>query len=211
MENENDHVEVENNDEDLDLDLEADEEEESEEKPEIKKAENPKETSEQRVARLKRQLAREEKKLGLNKTEKKESETKEKATKSSELGYAEKAYLIANGIKGADEVSLVEEFLANTGKELDSVVESKFFQSELKELREARASADAVPKGSKRSGSSSKDSVDYWLAKGELPENTPDNQELRRKVVNARYERESRTNKFSTNPSGRIVKQSQQK
>lgn len=133
------------------------------------------------------------------------------ATKSKDLGYAEKAFLNANGVKGSEEYDLVKDFMENTGKDLESIVESKFFQSELKELREAKRTEDATPKGTKRSVQSSKDSVDYWLAKGELPENTPENQELRRKVVNARYERESKSSHFAGNPVGKVAKQSQQK
>lgn len=191
-----------NNEEVLDLDLEGD-------KPkEEPKDEKPKEEPEARVARLKRQYERELKKL--SKTDEK-PESKEKATKSGEVGYAEKAFLYATGIKGGEEVALVQEFMANTGKSLEDVVDSKFFQAELKEMRDSKASSDAVPKGSKRSTSTTKDSVDYWLAKGELPENTSENQELRRKVVNARYDRESQTNKFSGSPTGSIMRQSQQK
>jgi hypothetical protein len=199
-----------NNDEDLDLETGDDEQGDSGEKADDKKSDDkPKETSEQRVARLRRQLAREEKKLGISSDKQDTKDTKEKATKSGELDYGQKAYLFATGVKGGEEISLVRDFMANTGKSLEEVVDSKFFQAELKELRESKASSDAVPKGSKRTGQSSKDSVDYWLAKGELPENTPENQELRRKVVNARYERESKSNKFAPSSTGNVVRQSQ--
>jgi len=199
-----------NNDEDLDLDLDSDNSEDSEDTTTDHKSEaKPKETSEQRVARLRRQLAREEKKLGVDKPEK--SESKEKATKSSDLGYAEKAFLRAEGIKGGEETKLVQEIMEATGKDLEAVIESKYFQAELKEMREAKASSEAVPKGSKRSGSSSRDSVDFWIAKGELPPNEPEYVELRRKVVNARYARETDTNKFASNSTGRVLKQSQQR
>lgn len=173
---------------------------------ETKSYDKPKETPEARIARLKRQLSREEKKLG---KESEKPEPKSTSTKSGELDYGQKAFLVANGVKGKEEVSLVQEFMENTGKSLDDVLESKYFQSELKELRGSKASQDAIPKGSKRAGSSSKDSVDYWLAKGELPENTPENQDLRRQVVNAKYKRETSGNKFSSNTTGNVLRQSQ--
>lgn len=122
---------------------------------------------------------------------KKESETKET------LDYGQKAFLVANGIKGKEEIDLVKEYLAN-GKELDDVVENKHFQNDLKDLREAKAVKDATPSGSKRSGTSARDSVDYWLAKGELP--PTDQVQLRRDVVNARMKKETSGNKFSSNP-----------
>jgi hypothetical protein len=195
-----------NNEEDLDLDLNS---EESDDTPEDNKKseEKPKETPEQKVARLKRQLAREERKLGGDKTER--TESKEKATKSGELSDGQVAILRADGIRGVAETALVKEFMDNTGKSLLDVLDNKFFQAELKEMRESKASADAVPKGSKRSTSSSRDKVDYWLAKGELPENTPENQELRREVVNARYKRETSGSKFASSPTGSVTRQSQ--
>jgi len=204
--NENDQAVDFNNEEDLEVE-EGRTEDKSQDDSKEKSEEKPKETPEARVARLKRQLEREERKLG--KAPEKTEPKSEKATKPSELGYAEKAYLVANGVKGAEETKLVEEFMANTGKTLDEIVESKFFQAELKDLRDSKASSEAVPKGSKRATASSKDSVDYWLAKGELPENTPDNQELRRQVVNARYNRETASSKFSTNSTGNVMRQSQ--
>jgi hypothetical protein len=190
----------------LDLDLE--------DSPGELKPEEPKEkrkfTPEEQLAIHERQAKKLRKQLGQGSDEPK-SETKEKATKSGELGYAEKAFLFATGVKGSEEIGLVTEFMANTGKSLEEVVDSKFFQAELKELRESKASSEAVPKGSKRSTSGSKDTVDYWLAKGELPENTPENQELRRKIVNAKYARETSSNKFSPSSTGSIVRQSQQR
>lgn len=111
-----------------------------------------------------------------------------KTNNSSELDYGQKAFLAANGVKGSDEMKLVQEIMRNTGKkDLESVLESKYFKSELEEMRALRSTAEANPSGSKRSGQSSADSVDYWIAKGELPPNT--NPELRRQVVNARLKK----------------------
>jgi len=113
--------------------------------------------------------------------------TEPKTKNSGELGYDQKAYLLVNGIKGSDEMKLVQDVMRNTGKDLDAVIESKYFKSELEEMRALRETANANPTGTKRSGQSSADSVDYWIAKGELP--PASNPELRRQVVNARLKK----------------------
>lgn len=146
----------------------------------------PQETPEAKLARLKRQTQQLEKKLGLK--------DEPKSSKSNELDYGQKAFLTANGVKGTDEFKLVQEVMANTGKSLEDVLESKYFLAELNEIRELKASQNATPQGSKRSAQSSRDTVDYWLAKGELP--PANEQELRRKVVNARIDKESKKGVF---------------
>ena len=119
----------------------------------------------------------------------------QKANNSGELDYGQKAFLAANGVKGSDEMKLVQEIMRNTGKrDLESVIESKYFKSELEEMRALRSTAEANPSGSKRSGQTSSDSVDYWLAKGELP--PKDQPELRRQYVNAKAGNGNSTPKF---------------
>jgi len=123
----------------------------------------------------------------LDRNKNKKPETK-KASTSNDLDYGAKAFLAVQGIKGADELKLVKDFMANTGKDLDSVVESKHFKAELDEMRELKRTADATPTGNRRTGQSARDSVEYWIAKGELPPQS--DAELRRKVVNARMKKE---------------------
>lgn len=129
----------------------------------------------------------------LDRNKNKKPDTK-KAPASNDLDYGAKAFLAVQGIKGADEIKLVKDFMANTGKDLDSIVESKHFKAELDEMRELKKTADATPTGSKRSGQSARDSVDYWIAKGELPPTS--DAELRRKVVNARMQKETSKSVF---------------
>ena len=122
-----------------------------------------------------------------------DNDTPSKApSKTGDFDLAQKAYLVANGVKGNDEMKLVKEIMSNTGKSLDSVLESKYFTAELNEMREMRKSQDAIPSNSKRSSQSGKDTVDYWLAKGELPED----RELRSKVVKAKWKSSSSVNPF---------------
>lgn len=140
--------------------------------------EQPRETPEARLARLTRMKAQLEKKLGIS------TEKESKPSKKGALDYSQKAFLIANGIKGNDEFGLVQEVMKSTGKSLDDIIESKYFKAELNELRELNKSADANPASGNRSGNSARNTVEYWIAKGELP--PASEVDLRRKVVNAR-------------------------
>lgn len=120
---------------------------------------------------------------------------KEKKTKkTNELGYGEKAFLVANGIKGAKETELVTNYMEQTGKSLDEVIENKYFQNELKDLRDVQAVNEAVGDPSKRVGDVAKNSVEYWIAKGELP--PVSEVQLRRDVVNAKMAKSKSTGMF---------------
>jgi hypothetical protein len=152
------------------------------------------ETPEAKYARLTRQAAQLAKKLGIEQEPKRSA----KQSKSDELGYGEKAFLVANGIKGADEMALIQETMRETGRSLDSVIESRFIQGELKAMREARASDAAVPKGTKRSQNSNANDVDYWIARGELPEDNGTNTELRMKIVAEERRRASVSSPFTS-------------
>jgi uncharacterized membrane protein YgaE (UPF0421/DUF939 family) len=122
---------------------------------------------------------------------------------SQGLDRMDRAILRVEKITSEDEVSLVEDLMKETGKSLEQVLESKFFQHELKELRDARATKEATPSGTKRSGQSPRSEVDYWLAKGELP--PADQPELRREYVNKKMAKASNTNRFTDDPVGAQV------
>lgn len=124
--------------------------------------------------------------------------TQKDGKKPSGLDYGQKAFLVANGIKGSDEMAFVQEFVDNTGKSIEEVLESTYFQAELKERREKQATKDATPSSQKRSGNAASDTVEYWLAKGTLP--PMDQRELRQKVVNAKIKAQSSGNPFTNNP-----------
>lgn len=162
---------------------------------ESKGDERQKESPEARLARLKRMVAQEEKRQGLSRETKDHSKPE---VKSSELDYGQKAFLAANGVKGEKELNLVKEVIKNTGKSIEEVLESKYFQADLKEMRDAETTSNALIKGTKRSGQSARDSVEYWIAKGELP--PPEMVDLRRQVVNAKMKAQSSGSPFSKNP-----------
>lgn len=128
----------------------------------------------------------------VKKSESAKAETKE--TKSDSLDYGQKAYIASVlGVKGEEELALLKDYLDN-GKTLEDLADNKHFQNDLKDLREVKATKDATPSSSKRSGNTAKDSVDYWLAKGELPPS--DQPDLRRQVVNAKIARQKSANPF---------------
>jgi len=211
---------IENQDVDLnneeDLNLEDDQEEQEEDQP--KEEEKPKEkkqfTPEEQLAIHERKAKQLRKQLGKDSDVPKDA-PKEKATKSGDIDYGALAFYNTKSdavkIESDEDIEFLQDTMKETGKSQGDILASKWFKEELKERAEDRRSAEAVPKGTKRSGQSSRDSVDYWLAKGELPENTPENQELRRKVVDARIKRETSGSNFSSSPSGSVMLQSQLK
>jgi len=188
MENEkkDDIITPENND---DIELDLDDEEQPKEEV---KAEKPKLSDEEKLAKFEGITNRLRKKLG--KTEETPKE-KEAPSKSGDLDYGQKAFLIANGIKG-DEISLVKEEMAKSGYPLDNLIENPYFQQKLKEHREAKTTSEAIPRESKRAATSARDSVEYWLEKpfSEVPK------EMREKVLNAQIEKDKRESMFSDNP-----------
>jgi hypothetical protein len=207
-------METQNSEEVLELEEEeAPEEEEEEEKPQKSAKEF---TDEEKLARIERMRGKLLKKLGRNEDPTPVSKkSKEEAPKSGDLNYGELAFYNTKSdivkIESDEDIEFLQETIAETGKPQKDILKSKWFQAELKERADARRSADAVPKGTKRSGQSSKDSVDYWLAQDKLPENTPENQDLRRKVVAEKRKRAESTNHFAPAATGSIVRQSQQR
>jgi hypothetical protein len=144
-----------------------------------------KRTDEEELEYLEGRAKRIRTKLGKDKKD----EPKPSETKSTELDYGQKAYLTATlAIKGSDEWALVREYVGN-GKSIDDLVDNRHFNNDLKDLREARASKEALPTGSKRAQQSGASTVDYWIAKGELPPRTPENKQLRIDVINARMKK----------------------
>lgn len=125
---------------------------------------------------------------------KKETKTEvkvESKAKSDGLDYGQKAFLVANGIKGEAENKFVIQQLKESGKSLDELLENKYFQSELEEMRAVGKTQTAIISG-KRSGGVATDSVEYWMTKPmeEIP------QEMRIKVVNAQLKQGDSKGKF---------------
>jgi len=119
--------------------------------------------------------------------------------KSDKLGFSEMAYLKSSGI-AESEFTFVEDELDKFNGKLNDLIGNEYFKASLEKMRKEKNVEDATPTGSKRSHSSAKDTVEYWKAKGELPPMTPENRELRQKVVNSRIETEKNVNKYSDSP-----------
>jgi len=113
------------------------------------------------------------------------------ASKSDALDYGQKAYLASNGIKGAKEFEFVQAQLKESGKDLDSLLENKYFNAALEEFRALDKTAEATPTG-KRSSGVATDSVEYWMAKPfeEVPK------DMRAKVVQAKIDKEKNKGQF---------------
>ncbi|MBR1146680.1 hypothetical protein [Bradyrhizobium sp. AUGA SZCCT0431] len=170
---------------------------ETEVEPTPQKTEKAPETPEAKRSRLKRELARLDKKHGF-KDEDAEEDVDEEPKKKGDLSYGQMALLRADGIKGSDELALVKEYMGN-GKQLLDIMENKHFLNDLKDLRDTKAARDAAPQNGKRAGQQSRDDVDYYLAKepgtpGSLPTNNP---ELARKVIAARTAQIKNRNQFT--------------
>lgn len=141
--------------------------------------------------------------MGKTKTPEPKPNADDQAPKKGELDYGQKAFLAsAHGVKDADEVKLVQDAMRETGKTLEEVMASKFIQGQLTEIREEKAAEAATPGKSDRNGEGARDQVDYWIKKGdrELPPNTPENRELRTKIVNARLKQAGTGSPFTSNP-----------
>jgi len=188
------------NDSDKDLELE-----DPEDAPEVKDGEEDK-TDYKALALKNAGIAKRNKtkldkfKLAQAKKDGKQEGKKEAEIENKGLDYGQKAFLKANGIE-KEEYDLVQEVMASTGKDLESVLESKYFQADLKEFRDQKATKGATPDGSKRSTNTSHDSVDYWIDrkddKGNLMLPPADQRKLRTDVVNARIKKEKDRRTFS--------------
>jgi len=175
------------NEEDLNLELDIEDEEETPE-------EKPKESIEAKKARLERQLSQINKKLGND-----SPKTSDKVeTQKGDLDRIDKAILRAEKITDSDEIALARDIKKETGKDIEDVLESRYFKAELKAMREEKQAQDALPSSSKRTSTSSMKSVEYWIAKGEMPPASEPS--LRTAYVNAKMANTKRANMFSDNP-----------
>lgn len=153
------------------------------------KPEKPKRTPQEEYDYYKGRADRLAKKLGI--VSKEESNTKpeskpninQNSSKPNDFDYGEKAFLKTYGIQGSDELTLVKNFRNRTGDDLDTIVSDEIFVGKLKSLREAKESANAIPKGKNRVGMTGNNDVDIAIAKFKETGELPSNFELRKQVV----------------------------
>jgi hypothetical protein len=111
-----------------------------------------------------------------------EKKPEAKLEKSEEMDYGQLAFLSAKGIEEDADIEFIKGIMKKTGEELKSVIKDEFVQSKLKRMKEEREAEKGIPATSKRSGGNARDTVAYWIAKGELP--PAEMKELRKQVVN---------------------------
>ena len=141
----------------------------------------------------------------LSKTKRKlKKEVKEKSdenitNKSDDLDYGELAYLEAKGIKES-EIDFVTAEKLKSGVELKELLSNDYFQSKLKTLRDEASIKDATPSSSRDGGEAPSTKAEFWIAKGEMPPNTPENTQIRRDIVNKRMEIAKKQDMFTSQP-----------
>ena len=124
--------------------------------------------------------------------------SKKSSKKTKGFDYGQLAYLESKGVTNEKDQEYLLAEVENTGKELKDVLEFKYVKEELEGFKSDRASTDAIPDGTERSAQTSRDKVDYWIAKGEMP--PADQQQLRRDYVNAKIKKAEDSSKFTDRP-----------
>ena len=121
------------------------------------------------------------------------NETKETPkNQTEEFGLLQRSYLASLGYKDADEVERAKEIQRETGMEWEKLAESKYFQTEMQGLRDAKANAAATDTGAGGAApSGAKTTPAYWMQKGTPPtkEDVPD-RKARAAIIRAMTERE---------------------
>ena len=95
-----------------------------------------------------------------------------------------------NRIESNEDLEFLQQTMQETGKSQNSILESNWFQSELKERQESRASINAIPKSRNRVGEPSYDETEMAYAKfqetGTLPEDLATRIKVKNKLVEAK-------------------------
>ena len=100
-------------------------------------------------------------------------------------------------IEHQEDIAYLKEAIEDTGKSQAEILESKWFIAELKDRQDNRSAKEATPSSTRGSSEAPQKNADYWVKKGELPPDVPENRELRREVVNLRMKNEKHGSKFA--------------
>jgi len=122
-------------------------------------------TNKQLYARTKKAEGFEQKDGKWIKAEKPQSQAKPKEDPTLQTDYGLLAFLTAKGLEHEEDINLFNKVRTETGKRPEEILSSKYFQAELKEQKEMRATKEAQPKGNERSGSHARDDAEYWHEK----------------------------------------------
>ena len=165
----------------------------TEEKPVVEK---PKETPQAKKARLTRQLKQVDKELGVETVAEPEETI---TTKSDELDYGQLAYLHSKGIEDSEH-DFIQGELEKFGGELKDLMSNDYFQASLKTHRDTVAVKDATPSNTRAGGEIPSSKPEFWIAQDKFPEDTPENTQLRRDIVNKKIEIDKKTGMFTSQP-----------
>lgn len=150
------------------------EEETTDETPETEEENKPKETLEQKQARLKRQLSKVNKKLGISEEKPKEAV---KSAQKAEEGLSQKDVIAistasARGEIHEDDVEEIVEYARFKKISVNEAIKSDVMKATIERNKEFRASAEATNTKKARAGTKSVtgDQLNRNLSKGEIPE-----------------------------------------
>jgi predicted ATPase len=110
--------------------------------------------------------------------------------KTGELDETQLDYLDLKGISEPEDVDIIQKVMKKTGQTVRQTLKDDYVQAKLNELKAAREVKNATPSSTKRGGSQS-DGFDLALDKFERTGELPQDFELRKKVVNARLDKEN--------------------
>jgi hypothetical protein len=120
-------------------------------------------------------------------------ETKEVKKETIEPDYAKIAFLEQRQIAHPDDQKWVFEEAERLKLPLTDILSMEHAKAKLGAFKAQREAMDGMLKGRGTSSARTQNEVDYWLAKGE----TPEDQELAEKVIDARMNKAKQQNKFS--------------
>lgn len=141
------------------------------------------------------QLAKAKEKLNAKPAPEAPPQDKRAERKSDELDYAHLAFHNSKSdslkVETEEEIEFTKQQMKETGKSLQGLLNSRYFQTEYKAFKESKVVNNAVPNPTGRTNQpSASRSVEYWMNRGdELPEDTYENKQLILDIVNARYQK----------------------
>ncbi len=113
-------------------------------------------------------------------------------SQSNEPDYAKLAFLEQRGLKHPDEQKWAMDESERLRLPLTDILSMEHAKVKLETMKTQREALEGMPKGKGKTGGASQTDVDYWLAKGETPEDL----ELAEKVIDARIKKDVSNRQF---------------
>lgn len=115
-------------------------------------------------------------------------------SQSNESDYSErmdKLTLKADGITHPDDQKIVTDEAKRLSLPVEEVAGMEHIKAKITANKDQRTAIAGMPKGGGKAGGNTQQDVEYWIAKGELP----DSQELAEKVIEAKIAKEKSSQK----------------